>query len=370
MANILEIKEILRDTPIEDALMLIGVHGIGKSKLVESIAKEQGAECVTLFLGQSADAGDIIGLPTRRDIVREDGTPDVITDFAPPKWWPTNMEGEYFLFLDEFNRMKPEMGQCVMDLVLNRKLNGRPLPPKTRIIAAINPLDDGYYQVEELDPALMDRFNVYEFNPTPDEWIDWAFTAELHPAVISFISQHKSLLDAPSSKEAKAGQILPSRRSWHRVSKILKNSPKLVEKPKNMQNILHGVVGVGATSEFCKYVKNLGTGLNAAVILTKWDDKIEKKVKELSQSQQVHISSEIVFYLDQNAPVWIESKNDKMAKEIVENLKKFLDNSSAETSAMFFGKMKHDYQVGKKVWTRIVANNKSLSEKFVDVIRS
>lgn len=368
MANIKDIREILAGTPIEDALMLIGGHGIGKSKLVEQLAKDDDAEFTTLFLGQAADAGDIIGLPTRIEKEDELGEKYFMTDFAPPKWWPSNMDKKYYLFLDEFNRMKPEMGQCVMDLVLNRKLNGRRLPPNTRIIAAINPLEDGYYQVEELDPALMDRFNVYEFTPTPEEWIDWAIGAELHSAVVSFIAGHKSLLDPPSAKEAKSGQVYPSRRSWERVSKILKNDKKIIEKQKNLQNILMGVVGVGAASEFIKYIKTLGSGLTAENVLTKWDKKIQEKVEKLDQQGQVHLVSEIVYWMDQNAEDLQKDKDKAMF--VVDNLKNYLDVASAETSAMLFGKMRDDFEKKKKLWTRIVSQNKDLSKKFIEIIRN
>lgn len=368
MANIKDVREILTHTPIEQALMFIGGHGIGKSKLIEQLAKDDDAEFITLFLGQAADAGDIIGLPTRIEHTDDDGNSYFITDFAPPKWWPRNMGKKYYLFLDEFNRMKPEMGQCVMDLVLNRKLNGRNLPSNTRIIAAINPLEDGYYQVEELDPALMDRFNVYEFNPTVGEWLDWAMITDIHPAVIGFIAGHHSLLDPPSAKEAKAGQVYPSRRSWERVSKILSGNAKIIEHQKILQNILMGIIGVGAASEFCKYIKTLGSGLNAGIVLTKWDKKIEEKVKILDQQGQVHLISEIVYWFDQNAE---DLKKDKdHAMKIVLNLKCFLDAATAETSAMFFGKMREDFEKKKKLWTQIVAADKNLAEKFIEIIRS
>ena len=108
-----------------------------------------------LFLGQMSDPGDLIGLPRLNE---ETGK----TDFMPPYWFPTDGV-PIVLFLDELNRARPEMLQTVMDLVLNRKLAGRQLPEGSRIISAVNAGEQ--YQVGELDPALVSRFNIYTLRP-------------------------------------------------------------------------------------------------------------------------------------------------------------------------------------------------------------
>ena len=124
------------------------------------------------------------------------------------------------IFLDEANRGKPELNQCLMDMLLNRQLNGNALPDACRIFGAWNPIDDGFYQVEEPVPAWLDRWNVYTLDPSVEEWMDWAWKAGVNNNVIGFISEIRELLDpyTSSSKEIlnkyKAGSVLPSRRSW------------------------------------------------------------------------------------------------------------------------------------------------------------
>ena len=63
--NITELKQLLEATPASHNIMLVGNHGIGKSEILTEFFKEKGMPVVALFLGQMADPGDLIGLPTK-----------------------------------------------------------------------------------------------------------------------------------------------------------------------------------------------------------------------------------------------------------------------------------------------------------------
>jgi len=370
MANIKELKLTFEHTDADQAILLRGGHGIGKSQLLAQIAKENGAELVSLFLGQAADAGDIIGLPHKYETLDSSGKKIWVTDFAAPKWWPTDPSKPVWIFLDELNRGKPEMIQCVQDLTLNRKLNGKSLPEGSRIIAAINPITDGYYQVEELDPALLDRFNVYDFNPTPGEWIDWATNdGELHEAVVGFVAKNVDFLDPPNAKDAKADQVYPSRRSWERVSNNLKKYPHLItNKDKVLQTQLMGIVGLGASSAFINFLKEYGSGLSAGLILTKWDEKMEMKVSQIDVQQQIHMVNQICAHLDQKYEEYQKAGKVTINK-VVGNLEHFLNTIQTEAMASFFGRVKSDYQEKQKKWpTWVVVNNRHLGDKFKEIM--
>jgi MoxR-like ATPase len=71
------------------------------------------------------------------------------------------------LFLDELNRARPEILQTIMDLTLNKILAGKKLPSGSQIISAVNEGEE--YQLTDLDPALISRFNIYYFSPSPAE---------------------------------------------------------------------------------------------------------------------------------------------------------------------------------------------------------
>ena len=157
--NTTELLQVLDLIPANHNLMLVGRHGIGKSEILSEYFSAKGMKVVALFLGQMADPGDLIGLPHKNE---ETGK----TDFMPPYWFP--LDGKpIVLFLDELNRARPEILQTIMDLALNRKLAGRSLPEGSRIISAVNAGDQ--YQLTDLDPALVSRFDIVTFQPTVQE---------------------------------------------------------------------------------------------------------------------------------------------------------------------------------------------------------
>lgn len=373
MASIKEVISILKHTPNSQAVLLKGVHGIGKSESLKEYVEKDGYRMVTLFLGQAADAGDIIGLPTRIEKTIKDAEGNVIetcfvTDFAPPKWWPLDMNEKVCIFLDEINRGKPEIMQCVMDMVLNRKLSGRSLPAETRIIAAMNPMDDGYYQVEELDPALMDRFNVYDFRPTVEEWLEWAHEAKVNGIVSSFIGKHNDHLDPPNSKDAKSGEVYTSRRSWKRVSDIINADPKLLEgNRKNLLNILLGVIGTRSATALDKHIREVGSGLSSKLILEEWDDKVEEKVRIMQIQESLHMNTQVAYWLEENIA---KLKKDKdLATRICKNLEHYVTTINVECQAGFFGMIAEATTKGKE-WPRIVVvANKNIGTKFMETLR-
>ena len=172
MANInittTELLSLLDITPADQNLMLVGNHGIGKSEILTEYFSGKGMKVVPLFLGQMSDPGDLIGIPNRNTTTGK-------TEFMPPYWFP--LDGQpIVLFLDE----------------LNRTLAGRKLPEGSRIISAVNSGDQ--YQLTDLDPALVSRFNVVTFRPTTQEWLLWADKAGVDARVKDFIRENPQVL--------------------------------------------------------------------------------------------------------------------------------------------------------------------------------
>ena len=221
MANInittTELLSLLDITPTDQNLMLVGNHGIGKSEILTEYFSGKGMKVVPLFLGQMSDPGDLIGIPNRNDTTGK-------TEFMPPYWFP--LDGKpVVLFLDELNRARPEVLQTIMDLALNRTRAGRKLPDGSRIISAVNAGDQ--YQLTDLDPALVSRFNVVTFRPTVQEWLLWAEKVGVDARVRDFIRENPMWLDKnPDAKEGADTGLdkTPDRRGWKRVSDILKTA--------------------------------------------------------------------------------------------------------------------------------------------------
>lgn len=247
-----KLYHILEHTPATHNIMLVGRHGIGKSEILTDYYQLRDMKVVPLFLGQMADPGDLIGLP----ILKESAT-----SFAPPYWWPADGK-PIVLFLDELNRARPEILQTVMDLVLNRRLAGRMLPQGSRIISAVNEGDE--YQLTHLDPALVSRFNVYQFCPTSQEWLVWAQKQHLDRRVVDFIASQPTLLDStPQLREGDDTGLekFPDRRAWRRVSDILQEeAPDGSLRPRQHideddLDMIAGIIGAEAVSRFYAFIQ-------------------------------------------------------------------------------------------------------------------
>jgi len=253
-----DLKSILECTPATQNIMLVGKHGIGKSEIITHHYESQGIRVVALFLGQMSDPGDLIGLPHKNEQTGK-------TEFMPPYWFPTD-DKPVVLFLDELNRARPEILQSVMDLSLNRKLAGRSLPAGSRVIAAVN--DGEEYQLTDLDPALVSRFNVYYFSPTVGEWLFWAKQHGVDDRVVTFIEKHPDELEKNVDINKGTFDKTPDRRAWVRVSGLLKNSEGM--DMNRLAKMVTGVVGARSASMFMQSL-NSSRMLTAADVLTDFE---------------------------------------------------------------------------------------------------
>ena len=320
--NITELKQLLEATPASHNIMLVGNHGIGKSEILTEFFKEKGMPVVALFLGQMADPGDLIGLPCKDEKTGK-------TDFMPPYWFPVDGK-PIVLFLDELNRARPEILQTVMDLALNRKLAGKMLPEGSRIISAVNAGDQ--YQLTDLDPALVSRFNIVNFKPTAEEWLLWARKAQLDTRVIGFIDENRIWLDKdPDSREGADTGLdkTPDRRAWKRVSDIILGKDELKEID---TKIISSIVGPKAAASF---IQNAATRkiLSGRDILMGFDKaKVRDKLAEYGIHQLSVVNEGIYRHLE------VEKVQDKDIKIYADNLMsyfEFLTKKRKEAAAHF-----------------------------------
>ena len=93
------------------------------------------------------------------------------------------------LFLDEVDRATQEVRQGLFELTDSRKINGWRLLPETLIVAAVNGGEHGaQYQVGEMDPAELDRYTVFDLEPSIEDWLDWA-KGKVQTEIWDFINQ-------------------------------------------------------------------------------------------------------------------------------------------------------------------------------------
>lgn len=313
-----ELRDILKMTPAEQNIMIAGKHGIGKSVIIKKFFEAQGKKVVICFCSQAADPGDIIGLPFKDNNTNK-------TEFALPWWFPTD-DTPVVLFLDELNRARPEILQVVMDLTLNRKLAGKSLPKGSQIISAINEGDE--YQLTDLDPALVSRFNVYTFAPTTKDWIDWATRSGLDSRVVSFISTNSKYLDGVFKDDSNNLDKTPDRRAWERVSDIIKNIPTVQKNNLSLKKLLCGIVGSAAAVAFFDAISkdSLVTPEN---ILTDFD-KCSKLLLKYTIQEYAGLNDNLCSYIDASLGDFDDSNpNISIYANNLEKYFKFLINKKS-----------------------------------------
>lgn len=265
-----------RVLPIDVSVLIRGDHGVGKSKVVAQLATEFSLPLLDKRLSQMSE-GDMVGLPELKDGV---------TRFAHPDWYIAACDRPMLLFFDELNRALPEVMQAGFQIVLDRELNGRKLHPETRVYAAINM--NARYQVNDMDPALLDRFWCIDLEPSVEDWLVWAKDL-LHKNLVSFIATHKTALD-PSPKAA-PNSVDTSRRSMERLDSAMKlaglyEADMTTDKVALNQayQLALGFVGTEVSTQFTNYLKTLDRQITAEDILDRWS-KVASKIPDLGQEK-------------------------------------------------------------------------------------
>lgn len=347
-----ELLKILAATPAEQNIMLTGRHGIGKSQILEKYFTEKGEKVVILFLGQMSDPGDLIGLP---HIDENTGK----TDFIPPYWFPTDGK-PVVLFLDELNRARPEVLQTIMDLTLNRTLAGKKLPAGSRVISAVN--DGEEYQLTDLDPALVSRFNIYEFRPTVEEWLLWAAKSGIDQRVIDFISENPEMLDGAAFRREDQGlEKTPDRRAWERVSNVIKQCSV----DDFLKKIIAGIVGMGAAAKLFESISKHRL-LSAKEILCGNFAKLKGTIEKYNTPDLATINESLFRFIE------AESYEKGDIKKIAENLESYfllMDEKDLREAQAHFTNL-YTSSTYKNTVVFIMGNCGKLYNKMMEFIRS
>jgi len=315
---------VVSKLPASQSVLARGPHGIGKSDLfrqvAELITREDGTEGLPLIdrrLAQMTE-GDIIGLP---ELV------DGVTRFCPVDWLLRACREPVALFLDEINRATPEVQQCAFQLVLDRELNGQVLHPETRIFCAVNASPE--YQVNEMDPALLDRFWTIDLEPTPQDWIQWAQDNGVDNIIIDFIRHYEAHLRYNGQIEP--GKVYPSPRSYEKLDTALKNAgwnPITLagrSTPDGFYGLTLGFIGVEAAIAFRDFVADYELQISAEDVLDSWKENADR-IRSLTTDKQNGVINKLTDHC----------KANEWSLEQARNACDFIKELSGEMIVSFF----------------------------------
>ncbi|UPA30921.1 ATP-binding protein [Terrisporobacter glycolicus] len=345
--------------------LVVGESGIGKTALAKKLAKDKGWTLVTID-GNLLKEGEIGGLPTVESYESIDANGNKIekktTIYAIHNKLreideEINNGRSVILFIDEINRCEHTVQQELMNLILNREINGYKLPENVKILAAMNPSSkygsDFDYQVVDMDAAQENRFVWLNMDPDHNGWIKWAIGAGIETKVIEFISTFPEYLHKINDEDVRA-----TPRSYERVSKTYKMYKEQQDTiPRSVfVNVIKGNVGKVIAEEFVSFVES-----NCSPLIS-FDDVFSKENLDENVIERIENESHTRLYI--TAMNILKTLENKIREDENDT---FLVNRFVE----FLGKYPIDLMVGIMKDMKISYNGvyqKSIeNENFVDV---
>ncbi len=310
-------KSLLEAFRVKRPLFLWGPPGIGKSELVEGIAKELGGLMIDLRLGQM-EPTDIRGIPFYN---KEKN----VMEFAPPIDLPDAETASQYpivvLFLDEMNSAPASVQSAAYQLILNRRVGKYVLPDNVVMVAAGNRESDKGVTYRMPTP-LANRFIHQEMKVDFASWQEWAVMNKIHKDVVGYLSFAKQDLYDFDAKSASRAFATP--RSWSFVSQLLNDGVD----DETLTNLVAGTVGEGLAVKFMAHRK-VASRMPSPV------DILKGKVKDL-QVKEVSAMYSLVISMCYELKAAVENKvEQKEFHEMADNfLAYMMKNFETELTVM------------------------------------
>ncbi|RII36508.1 AAA family ATPase [Clostridium chromiireducens] len=340
-----------------DVPLIIGESGIGKTSLVKRIARDNGHYLVTIDANLLKE-GEIGGLPVVENRVTMYATHSKLIEIE--KAIKEDQNRDVILFIDELNRCDHAVAQELMNLILNREINGYILSERVKVIAAMNPSNrnDGFhnskYDVVDMDPAQEDRFVWVKLDSDIKEWIKWGMSenGNIDEHIIEFLSTFPEYLHMSESDET----IKATPRSWERISKAYKIYLNNKDKyPLDIfLNAVRGNVGVNIANDFANFLVNLKKPLIRTEDVFNNDIlsfDLKEKVQDENHSRLYILAKNSLRYLE-SVPI---EKNFRLFSEL-------LNLYPRDLRLGIMKEIKRDYKGG--IYERLLENDEFIEAFF------
>jgi hypothetical protein len=302
---------------VNEVAGIIGKAGIGKTDVVQQLAKELSKEedveygfCVIQL--QHLEKEDLAGFP----FPDPDDSQSVTMRLLRRLPREGKCEKKGILFLDEFNRADKSVTNAVFPLMEERRIGDWFLPNGWHVVLAGNISDDQYSVNEaEKDPAVRRRVCWIGMTCNSRQWLQYAKAVGMHRSVIEFIhSNPDALYDEVAHRN---GAIGASPASWEKVSKTM-FAAGLGKVPLTK---VAGNIGLPAALQFNKFHEETSNNppppLEILAHLTE-DEGLQRRIKGCEPGEAANLTAALLR-------VMAESADTLDPKVVEENLIAYLD---------------------------------------------
>lgn len=290
-----------------------GPPGIGKSEIVEAVAREQGRPMIDVRL-PLMEPTDIRGIPHLVDVKITDANGNVVRDehnvpltekvfrWSNPSDLPTDPNSNALVFFDEMSAAPPSVQVATYQIILNRRIGNYELPDNVVIVAAGNRVKDKGVAYNMPRP-LANRFSHLTLAVDFDEWKEWALLNRVHKDVVGYLSFQPN--DLNQSDPGADGMAFSTPRSWYFVSELIQEEQEdgsltdTTLPAEVLGDLIKGTVGEGPGIKFMTYRQQAANLPNAKDVLSGKVTKLNSKQIDVMYA----LTTALTYYLADSAKV-------------------------------------------------------------------
>jgi hypothetical protein len=254
------------DHPRKPTIMLVGIPGIGKTAIIEQIAKEHNKKAYNVRTSL-IEGPDLTG-------IFDPKTGDYVAPVLPKADEPA------IINIDEPNRgMLPSI-QAAFRIIEGRGTQGFKYNPKIHtIVSCVNPESEADV-VEMLGEAFISRVHVVHVRADMQEWVNYAKENGINEKIIQFLLTYdKYFCRSNTIENVREFKQVPNPRNWERAS-IMLNLFQNANININPAEIIEGSVGPEAAAAFADFLRDPEPPVSAKEVLDGLDDKALERYKK------------------------------------------------------------------------------------------